>query len=110
MPGYRALRIGSLNRRVELQAPQRVPDQMGGFTTSYVTKSTVWACIQSLTGQESLLAMQLQSHITTRITIRYIKNFDASWRIKYGQRIFNIAGDPICPDEDKKTLEIMCKE
>jgi SPP1 family predicted phage head-tail adaptor len=110
MSGYSSLRIGSLNRRIELQAPQRVSDGLGGFSTTYVTKFTVWAKIESLRGEESLLAMQLQSHITTRITIRYMQTIDSSWRIKYGKRIFNISGDPINPGEDKKTLEIMCME
>ena len=109
MAGYRSLRIGSLNRRVELQAPQRVPDGMGGFTTTYVTKQTVWANVASLRGEESLLAMQLQSHITTQITIRYLQDINTAWRIKYGARIFNIVSI-IDPEEAKRTLEIMCKE
>lgn len=102
-------RIGELNRRVEIQAPLKTPDGMGGFTITWRTIDTVWAAIKPLRGQELLEAMQTNANASLKLVMRYRQNVRMSWRGKCGNRIFNFKSI-VNPEDDKKTLEIVVTE
>ena len=84
-----------LNRRIELQAPTRVADGGGGFTSTYVAVATVWAKITTLRTEEAILAMQSTGTAVHNILIRYRTDVKSSYRIKYGDKYYNILGPPI---------------
>jgi SPP1 family predicted phage head-tail adaptor len=100
---------GDLNRQITFQAPSRVADAMGSVTTTYVDVCTVWAAINPLIGREAVETLQEMAQISHRILVRYRRNVKPSWRIKYGTRYFNIVSI-MNPAEDRKALEILCKE
>lgn len=104
-----AYRIGELNRRLEIQAPKKVSDGLGGFTTTWSTIDTVWAAIKPLRGTEQIYAMQTTSGVNGRIVIRYRQNLRMSWRGKLGSRIFNFKS-LVQTDDDKKFIEIIYAE
>ena len=103
------MRIGDMNKRIELQYTTKVPDGMGGFINSFVTTATVWAGIWPVSASEQVQAMQNVMTISHRIRIRYRSVLKASWRIKYGERYFNIVSS-VNPDEKCEYLDILCKE
>ena len=99
-----------LNKRITLQQPTRAADGMGGFTVSWADAATVWAAIWPVSAAERISASKETGEITHRIRIRYRSGIRSSWRIKYGDRYFNIAGPPIDPNMAHRWLDILCKE
>ncbi len=105
------LRIGDLNKLVSIIGTTRASDGMGGFTETDTTiASNVWAAIWPLSASEKLRSMQVTGEISHRIRIRYRSVFRPDWRIKFGNRYFNVAGPPINPNERNEWLDLMCKE
>ena len=103
------LRSGDLNKRIEIQAPTKVSDGMGGFTTVWTTLRTINAAIWDATSNERNQASATTLIISHRIRIRYLSVFKSSWRIKFGNRYFAIVSI-VNPGEKNKYLDLMCKE
>lgn len=59
-----------LNRKLVLEAPQRVPDGAGGFTTSWSALGTLWAEVASRTGREASGEAAVLSQVSYKITTR----------------------------------------
>ena len=104
------MRIGDLRKRIDLQAPTRVPDGLGGFNISWrVMASDVAAAIWPTSAKETLGAQQLTMDITHRVRIRYRKTLNSDWRVSWGGRYFNITS-AIDPNMSHRFLDLMCKE
>jgi SPP1 family predicted phage head-tail adaptor len=104
------LRIGNLNKRINLEAQTRVADGMGGWTVAYATMaSSIPAAIWPVSANETIENMQVVMKITHRIRIRYRSVLKSSWRVKFGDRYFDIVSI-IDPNMAHKFLDIMCKE
>jgi SPP1 family predicted phage head-tail adaptor len=103
------MRGGDLNKQILIQYPTKVPDGQGGFITTWVNAATVYAQISPVTAREQVWGMQTVMTISHTITIRYRSVLKASWRIKFGDRFFNIVSI-INVDEANDYLQIMCKE
>ena len=103
------IRSGDLNKRVEVQAPTKVSDGMGGFTTIYTTLDTVWAAIWDATSNERNQASATTLIISHRIRIRYLSVLKSSWRIKFGNRYFAIVSI-VNPGEKNEYYDLYCKE
>jgi len=101
--------IGDLRHRVDLQAPTRVSDGMGGFVNSYSDAATVWAAIWPVSANDTIQANATVLVVTHRIRIRYRSVLKTSWRIKFGNRYFAIVSI-ICPNEGREFLDLMVKE
>jgi SPP1 family predicted phage head-tail adaptor len=100
---------GQLNKRVTLQYQTKVSDGMGGFVTSFVDACTVWAALWPTSANEITAANATVMVVSHRIRIRYRSVLKASWRIKYGNRYFNIVSI-INQNETNEFLDIMAKE
>ena len=101
---------GPLNRQITLQYPTKVSDGMGGFTQAWVDAATVWAKISTLRSDEALIAMQTTGTAIHNVIIRYRTDVKSSWRIKYGNRYWNIIGPPIDVNQEHRYLDIKAKE
>ena len=101
--------IGVLFMSFMLQGPVDVSDGLVGTTSSYVDISVVPAAVWPVTAKEHVQAMAQQITITHRVRIRYREGIRGTWRLKYGQRIFEIVGI-IDPNESHRWLDIMVKE
>lgn len=99
-----------LNKRITLQYPTKVGDGMGGFTNTWADAATIWAGIWPLRGDEAMAAAQAGGTITHRIRIRYRAKIRTSWRVKFGNRYFNIAGPPVNIGEENRWMDLLCKE
>ena len=81
----------------------------GEETVSWVDHATVWGKVEPLRGKEYFRSAQEQSDVSHRIWIRYRKNVTPAWRIKWGNRIFEIES-VINLREENRWLEIMARE
>ena len=103
------MRIGDLNKQITIQYPTKVSDGMGGFTETWTNAATVWAAIWPISANELVRSMQQTMEISHRIRIRYRSVLRPDWRIKYGNRFFNIISI-INPNMKNELLDLMCKE
>lgn len=98
-----------LNKRITWQYSTKVPDGMGGFTTTWVDACTVWAAIWPISANEIIAANAISMVVSHRIRQRYRSVFKSSWRGKFGNRFFSIIGI-INPNESCEWLDVLCKE
>ena len=103
------MKIGDLNKRITLQYATKVSDSMGSFTETWTTAATVWAAIWPVQGSELVQSMQTDMVISCRIRIRYRSVLRSDWRIKFGNRYFNIVSITN-PNERCEWLDLYCRE
>lgn len=60
----------SLNRRLVLEAPDRVPDGAGGYTDGWTALGELWAQVEARTGREKQGEAVPVSNVGYRITVR----------------------------------------
>jgi SPP1 family predicted phage head-tail adaptor len=100
--------IGELNKRITLQAQTRTSDGMGGFVTGWTDIATVWAKAWTISSTEQTGAAQTSLFRVQKFKIRYRSVLKSAWRVKYGDRYFNITG--IDPDAKNEFIFLTCKE
>ena len=106
--GIEIIEIVELNKRITLQAQRKTPTLKGGFTITWVDIAIVWAKTWSVSSNEKTESMQSSLERIQKFKIRYRNVLKASWRIKYGDRYFNIIG--LDPDDKNIYMFITCKE
>ena len=62
--------IPVLNRRLQLEAPQRTPDGAGGFTETWAAIGTLWAAFEPGSGGERDGDQLTLSRVPYRIIVR----------------------------------------
>lgn len=108
------MRAGNLRHRVQIQARREDQDDSGQPVVGWTVIAPVWANIAPLSGRELLAAQAVHAEITHQLQIRWQRQFSnpivmASYRIVYGDRIFNIHAS-VDPDERRRDLVISCSE
>lgn len=102
--------IGDLNKRITLQAPTRISDGMGGFSTVFSTvASSVAAAIWPVSANDIIQANSTTMLVTHRIRIRYRSVLKTSWRVKFGTNYYTIVSI-LNPNMARKHLDLLCKE
>jgi len=105
------MRIGDLDKFIDLQAETRVGDGQGGFTTNFTTVATnVNAAIWPVSAKDMINDMQNVGSITHRVRIRYRRVLRSAWRISWAGRYFAIVAPPIDPEMNHQWLDILCRE
>ncbi len=106
-----AVRSGAFNRPIIIQKLTDTRDAMGGAVRTWSTYIKTMAHIEPWKGNERPLAQQLYTNNTSKFLIRYrpSQNIDASMRILYKTRIYNIR-NIIQPAEAHTTLQILAEE
>lgn len=87
---------GTLRNRITLQKRQTIVSGYGERTASWVDACTCWADFHPLSVREFLSQSGTQSQVSARVTIRYRDDVDATMRIAYRGKVYNIAG--VLPD------------
>jgi SPP1 family predicted phage head-tail adaptor len=104
------VRIGDLDKRIDIQAPTRVSDGMFGFTETFSSIATsIPAAIWPISAQETIKAGEMTNIITHRVRMRYRANMKANYRLVYGTRYFNIVSI-INVGEKNRWTEMLVKE
>jgi SPP1 family predicted phage head-tail adaptor len=101
---------GQLRHRVTLQKPQTTVSGYGERTTSWADAFTCWADFHPLSVREFLAQSGLQSQVTARVTIRYRDDVDATMRVTYRGKVYNIAGVLPDPDSGREYLTLPVSE
>lgn len=106
-----SIAAGRLRHRVELQAPVHTQNPTTGeVVTTWTKKADVWAAVEPLSAREFIQSATTQSQITTRITIRYRQEIDATWRIVYRGKYYNIHGVLADKDSGIEYITLPCSE
>lgn len=106
-----AVAAGPLRHKVQLQAQQVTQDpQTGEMETTWTNVAEPWAQIVPTSGREFLAAAAEQSEVRGRIVIRYRGDVDASMRVVYRGKYYNILA--VMPDAEsgKEHLTLMTGE
>lgn len=101
---------GELNCRIILLKETSVPDEQGGYETTYTVRATVWAKLMTVTTKTIDQYEQLTPELLHRIIIRYRRDVAVTDRVQYGDRIFEQIGPPINEEEKKAYLRLECRE
>lgn len=102
---------GDLRHRVTLQRKQVTQDQATGeMVTAWADVAQVWAAILPSSGREFIAAAAAQSEVQGKIVIRFRDDVDASMRIVYRGKYFNILA--VLPDAEsgREHLTLMTSE
>lgn len=101
---------GKLNHRVRLESLQTSQDVSGDTVETWTHEGDVWANVSPVSGKEFIASAATQSKIVARITVRYRADIQATWRILFRGRYYNIEG--VLPDVvsglEYLTLPVSC--
>lgn len=101
---------GRLRDRITLQNYITTQDEVGQVHKTWEDVATVWAEVKAITGKELMLAQKEMSSTTIRIFIRYRKDVNTTYRIKFpflGSDYLNIKA--VLPDAKRTYLELLCE-
>ncbi len=104
--------LGEFRNRVSLQVLTLNTDSAGGYTSSYATPSggTVWAKVESSSGNEGMFGDQLRATQGYKFTIRYYSALTSAYRLSYRSKLFNITSIKIIDEGKNRYQEIMATE
>lgn len=101
------MKIGDLRNRVTLQRRVVTRNAIGDEIETWTKVACVYADVHPIRGREFLSLREMQSDITTRITIRYMSGVDTTMRFVVGDQEYDI--DSIVDIENKHyALECLC--
>lgn len=84
--------IGPMRDVLTLEAPQDVPDGLGGVTRSFVAHATIHAQVRVLGSSSRSKAGQPQVVAQIAVLMRQRADLSADMRLRRGDRIFRILG------------------
>lgn len=103
------MEAGKLRHRITFQNQANSHDSYGQPLLTWSDVATVWAEIKPLSGKESVKADALIESTTHEINIRYRSGINASLRVKFGSRYFDIQS-VLNHDERNVMLTLLCVE
>jgi SPP1 family predicted phage head-tail adaptor len=106
------MRAGALRHTVAADEQISVSDGEGGQVVAWVQRLTFKASIEPITGREQMRSNQLIADVDSRISLRWsaaANEIKASWRLRHGAQIYDIAQPPIEKRLAKAELEILAR-
>ena len=102
---------GAINRPITIQKLVNTVDAMGGSAKTWTNYIKTWSHVEPWKGVEKIVAQQTYTSNISKFLIRYrpSQNIDASMRILYRSRIYNIR-NIIQPAEAHTTIQILAEE
>ena len=105
------MEAGKLRHRVTIQAPVKTQnEETGGVDFSWTTfAANVPAAIEPLSVGKFISAQQVQSEISTLITIRWRSGLPQNMRVIHGETIYDVIG--YLPDKvtNRNYVTLPCK-
>lgn len=98
------IQAGELRHRVQVQTRTQTADAHGGPVDAWTTQATRWASVHPLSGRELLLASQVDSRISVRVTMREYPGLSAGQRILFGSRALGILAVQQVEERGRKTI------
>ena len=103
------MRAGELRNRITFQEPVHTRDTFQADVITYTDVVTVWAAIDWESGRRFLEAAQLNAEVQGVVRIRYRDDVKPEWRIKFGDRYFEIISIANI-QERRRELQLNVKE
>lgn len=103
------MQAGTLRHRLTLKTVTTSKDSFGGTIEAEATFATVWGAVEPLAGRELMVAQQMQSEVTHKITIRYLAGLTSEMHLYFGTREFQILSVLNSQERDIEMV-LMCKE
>ena len=100
--------IGEMRHQIVIEKPSRVPDGMGGFSTTWAAAATVWAAVTPLNATERLENLRAGVSITHRLRMRFRADLTSSWRFLHAGQYYDIIS-PIDQGNNHRWLDVLCK-
>ncbi|PTM38736.1 phage head closure protein [Bosea sp. 124] len=97
--------VGTLRRRLVLEAAVATPDGIGGATQAFETVAALWAQVEWLSGGEHWRRGRSEQAATHRVTMRWRTGVDAGQRLRDGERLFDIRA---VADPDGSRRRLVC--
>lgn len=98
---------GELKHRITIEQSNTVQDEnTGEINQQWQVLGTFWGKFIHLSSKEMLQAQAVQSQLSARLTIRHslkTAQIDTTMRVRFGNQIYNIIGQPIPDHKDGKT-------
>lgn len=102
------MRIGSLDRPIQLQRLVRTQDETGAENEAWATFVSTFANIKHLSGLETVRSEVPISVVKASIRIRLRDDVDATCRVLYRGTIYDIKA--VMPDlESREYLDLACE-
>ena len=102
------LAAGSLNSRIEIQAPLEVRGEYGDILKTWQTHATVWANIRNISGKEYTVRGLDLAAVNTSIRIRLRRSITPQMRVLYRGEIYNIVA--VLHDEARREhTDLVCQ-
>lgn len=103
------LQAGFLRHSVTIERPPATLDDAGEQTGAWTKVIDMRASIEPLSGRELQLAREMFADQTHRIKAYFTPGLDATMRVKFGTRYFNILS-VLNIEERNRWLQIECQE
>lgn len=101
------MRIGALDRRIQLQSSTKTRNAVGESVDDWSTYATVWANVRELRAKEYFEGEQKIEERLTKFIIRYRADVDEKHRVLYNDQLFDI--QPTTELGRRQYLEFMGK-
>lgn len=102
--------IGDLRHKITFQRLTSAANENGFEVEAWQDYKTVWAAVSNLSAREYYQAAAIQAEKTVKFAIRYIEGIDASMRILFKDKQYNITSIDNMKYENKhieiKALEV----
>jgi len=104
-----SLDAGKLNHRITLQQQVPVQDpETGEMIVSWGNVAELWAHVEDVSVREFIASAAGQSEVTTRCTIRYRVDIDATMRFLFRGQPYNILGAQADKDSGLEYVTLPC--
>lgn len=108
------MRAGLLKHRVEYQTLDKIKDDVGGYTTTWIIFAKAWCrmvtgSVTAGAAHEAVNAKKEQAVKSFVLRHRIIKGLTEQMRVKEGCRILKITGI-LYPNNDKDYMEVIAEE
>lgn len=101
--------IGALRHRLIIEAPDEVPDGIGGVTRTWTALATLWGEIEPLAADDGLLADKRIGLVTHKIHVRHRLDVTVAHRFRLGSRVYAVRAVRDA-EERGRFLECLCAE
>lgn len=103
-----SLAAGRLRHRIQIEEQISTINSSGESEKEWQHVAEVWAAIEPVSGRELLQAQQVQSKVTTRITIRSRSGVRASMRAIHKTSVYNIEAVITDPESGIEWMTLQC--
>ena len=100
-----------MQERVKLLQKTSTRDSIGGEVITWVEQDEVWADARPLPllGREYFAAQQVEAEADMEFHLRYRDDLDATWRVEWRTKQFDIVAPPVDVNSKKQTTQLFCR-